>query len=323
MDRSVLKDLLEGDEWPLAFVLSDKFLTFLDLIPEAVVISQPDGSIIQINDQAAKLFSYSREAFLALKIEDLVPERFRKAHPEKREFYYAHPKPRFLDNRKYELSALAKGKKEFPMEAALFALQTDQGTVAVNLIRDVSDEKLRQKKIQEENDELSEIAGVDQLTQLANRREFEKIFQQNLAKARRHKQQLFLLFIDLDHFKPVNDEHGHQLGDKLLQDVAGRIKKAVREEDFVARIGGDEFVVLLYPVEVTESVERATQRILDSCKRPFVFGANTFNISASIGIASYPASGSEAKALLNNADQAMYEAKQKGGNAYQYFQTLK
>ena len=321
MDRSILKGLLEGEKWPMEFLLSDKFLSFLDLIPEAVVISQPDGSIIQINDKAARIFAYPKGEFLKLKIEDLVPERFRKHHVEKRDYYYAHPKPRFLDNRKYELFALAKGDREFPMEAALFALETDQGSVAVNLIRDVTLERAAQTQMQLDYKELSEIAGIDQLTNLPNRREFEKVFKSQLVKAKRHKQQLALMFIDLDHFKPVNDKHGHQVGDELLQEVARRIKAAVREEDFIARLGGDEFVALLYPVQHAEDASNSAQRIIESCKKPIHVGGKKLIIGASIGIAFYPGSGDETKDLLDNADRSMYASKQKGGNAFKQFKS--
>lgn len=208
------------EQWSYDFIVSKQFLSFLDLIPEVVIFSNTSGDIIQVNDNALAVFHYSRSELLKLSVEDLVPERFRKKHPKLRAYYFSHSKPRFLDGRQYDLFALKKDGSEFPMDAGLFAITTDQGPVAVNLIRDVTLQKKYESEMVIENSKLSHLVGVDALTNLPNRRYFESTLSQLLAKSKRHHRVLSLLFIDLDHFKPINDKLGHDVGDALLKMVA-------------------------------------------------------------------------------------------------------
>ncbi|HWP46038.1 MAG TPA: EAL domain-containing protein [Candidatus Limnocylindrales bacterium] len=159
----------------------------------------------------------------------------------------------------------------------------------------------------------------DPLTGLPNRMLFEDRLTLELAHARRDKQGLAVMFLDLDHFKLINDTLGHSVGDQLLQNVAHRLRDALRGTDTVARMGGDEFALLLTRVTHAENVARVTQKILHALKPPFNFGGYDFHITASIGITLYPSDGEDTQTLLKNADTALYRAKEQGRNVYQFY----
>lgn len=162
-------------------------------------------------------------------------------------------------------------------------------------------------------------ANYDSLTGLPNRRMFGDRLAQDLKKAHRADLQLALLFIDLDHFKEVNDTLGHDMGDMLLVEAARRITSCVRESDTVARLGGDEFTVILAELEETLSVERVAENLIQILTLPYPLGSEVAYISASIGITLYPDDATDMKDLIQNADQAMYVSKHFGRNRYSYF----
>jgi diguanylate cyclase (GGDEF)-like protein/PAS domain S-box-containing protein len=176
---------------------------------------------------------------------------------------------------------------------------------------------ITQKK---KNDELIwQYANFDTLTGLPNRRLFRDRLEQEIKKAHRAECQLELLFIDLDHFKQINDTLGHDKGDLLLIEAARRITACVREADTVARLGGDEFTVILPVFSDLLQIERIAQNIINQLSQTFTLGAESADISASIGITLYSESAPDADKLLRRADQAMYVAKAGGRNRFGYF----
>ncbi|HWT54141.1 MAG TPA: EAL domain-containing protein [Rhodocyclaceae bacterium] len=162
-------------------------------------------------------------------------------------------------------------------------------------------------------------ANNDALTNLPNRRLFRDRLVQDIARAARARQQIALLFLDLDHFKQVNDVLGHDAGDTLLIEASQRIRACVRDSDTVARLGGDEFTVILYGGDCVAVAERVCEQMLASLTQPFVLGKEKAYISASIGITLYPDDARDIESLLKNADQAMYAAKEIGRNNYSWF----
>ncbi len=171
-----------------------------------------------------------------------------------------------------------------------------------------------------EQKHLFELAHFDQLTKLPNRRLFIDRLGQELMKAKRLGTSIALLFIDLDHFKAVNDSMGHAKGDELLMQVAQRIKDSIRTSDTVARLGGDEFTAILTNYGGHSHLERITQNIIDELAAPFDLGADEIaHVSGSIGIALYPDDADDLTSLLQHADHAMYAAKEAGRNGFRYF----
>ncbi|MGA9666205.1 MAG: diguanylate cyclase [Gallionella sp.] len=168
--------------------------------------------------------------------------------------------------------------------------------------------------------DIQHMAQHDALTHLPNRALFNDRLQQAIASAHRNKARLALMFIDLDKFKPVNDTYGHGVGDLLLKDVALRIQACLRESDTAARIGGDEFVVLLPAIETQQDASKVGEKILAALNRPFVLAGHTLEISGSIGVAVYPEHGKDDKLLVKSADIAMYHAKKNGRNNVRMYQ---
>ena len=183
---------------------------------------------------------------------------------------------------------------------------------ALALVSDITAQRAASERIWRQ-------ANFDQLTGLPNRHMFLDRLQHEAAHAKREGACLALLFIDLDHFKQVNDSLGHEKGDMLLRQAARRISERVRATDTVARLGGDEFTVILAGVGQLGGIERVLQELTAALALPFVLDGDTAQVSASVGVALYPADAESSDALLRHADQAMYAAKSAGRNGYSYF----
>lgn len=162
-------------------------------------------------------------------------------------------------------------------------------------------------------------ASHDDLTRLPNRALFEDKLVEQFTLAQQHGKQIAVLFVDLDDFKPINDNLGHAVGDRVLQDVAKRLSAAVRSDDIVARLGGDEFVILQAPVDDNAGILEVVKRILASLARPYCIDDQELYLTASIGISLSQEDTQQAQMLLQQADMAMYKAKQQGRNAYEWY----
>jgi diguanylate cyclase (GGDEF)-like protein len=189
-----------------------------------------------------------------------------------------------------------------------------QVTGAVMVFHDVSTARAMTLK-------LAHIAQHDPLTGLPNRALLNDRLDQSISQARRHHAALALLYLDLDRFKHINDSLGHLVGDQLLQTVALRLTECVRATDTVCRLGGDEFVILLSEVAHTQDAAVIADKILQSIRMPQLLGDRELQVTASIGIVVHPGDGTAAAALLQNADSAMYEAKNRGRNNYQFYRS--
>jgi diguanylate cyclase (GGDEF)-like protein len=184
--------------------------------------------------------------------------------------------------------------------------------LALSRIRAVEEQIAHAKRIEH-------LAYHDGLTTLPNRSLFSKLLAQGINQANRHSRQLALLFLDIDRFKHINDTLGHEAGDKLLQEVAIRLKGCLRESDTVARLGGDEFVVLLPELHEEKYAATVAQKILAAVAQPFSLGGQEFRVTTSIGISTYPQAGLDEQTLTKNADVAMYQAKANGKNNFQFY----
>jgi diguanylate cyclase (GGDEF)-like protein len=163
------------------------------------------------------------------------------------------------------------------------------------------------------------LAFHDALTGLPNRSLFSKLLAQSISEAARYDTRLAVAFLDLDRFKRINDTLGHEAGDRLLADVALRLKSCIRDSDTVARLGGDEFVVLLPQSSDADGAATVAQKILASLAAPFMLMGQELRVTASIGISSYPQDGLDEQTLTKNADIAMYQAKAEGRNNFQFY----
>lgn len=173
--------------------------------------------------------------------------------------------------------------------------------------------------IKETEQKLEELAFTDSLTGLPNRQLLHNRLEYDLSIAHRQKSSIALIFIDLDHFKKINDTHGHQIGDELLYEIAQRLKSCVRETDMVARLGGDEFTIILTNISSYKSVTDIAKKIIALINKPVRLHSNELFVGASIGISIYPDDSTNKETLIRNADSAMYHAKDNGRGHIQFF----
>jgi diguanylate cyclase (GGDEF)-like protein/PAS domain S-box-containing protein len=266
---------------------------------------------IKVNDKLCEMLGYSREEMLAMGWEALT-------HPEDLALSQ-HEFERILNG---SSEAYQIDKRFVHRSGAIVHTTTDvhcarhspDGTdYFVALIKDITSRKQQEARIQH-------MAHHDLLTDLPNRTLLADRLRQTLLQAKRNQTQFAALFIDLDKFKPVNDQHGHAIGDLLLKAVAHRLLGCVRASDTVARMGGDEFVVLLSSVEDSKDAIHVAGKIHDALAVPFkLYNGKDASISSSIGVALYPEHGETEAGLIRSADDAMYVAKAQGRDCVRLF----
>jgi diguanylate cyclase len=205
-----------------------------------------------------------------------------------------------------------KNGEVFPAEVCLTALTLSGRPRLLATVRDISERKLAEERVQF-------LAFYDALTGLPNRTLLQDRLTTALASARRNKDKVALLFLDLDRFKDINDSLGHSVGDLVLKEVGERLKTWGREQDTVARLGGDEFLITLTQVKDVPDVAIAAERLMDAMTSGFIVQGHSLNVSCSIGISIFPEHGADSKTLIKNADAAMYRVKDGGRNNFQFF----
>jgi diguanylate cyclase (GGDEF)-like protein/PAS domain S-box-containing protein len=210
-------------------------------------------------------------------------------------------------NRKKDGSLYYEAKSITPLRDAAGAV-----THFVSTGKDITEQVRVQERLQY-------LAHHDSLTELPNRALLIDRLEQALARARWHERLVAVLFLDLDRFKNINDSLGHEVGDRLLQEVGARLRAVVRERDTIARHGGDEFVILLDDIATEADVSHIAQKLLDALLPPFQIDGQLLHVTGSIGISSYPSDGASPPSLLRNADAAMYRAKEAGKNTFRFY----
>lgn len=285
----------------------ERLMEFLESANDLIFSVRPDGQFLYANRAWAQVLGYDRDQMETLSLESVID-------PDMRLKCFA------------EIAKAVRGEKIEPLEGRLISqtgeavdvegtitcsVQKDETAVWV-ICRDIS----ARKKAQEQ---LYFMAHHDQLTGLPNRLFFADRLHQAQTLAKREKQQCGILYLDLDRFKIINDTLGHGVGDLLLKEVAIRLRSCVREVDTVARIGGDEFAIVLVNLRQVSDVEQVAGKILKALSKPVL--ADDFEIftTTSIGISLYPVHADHPEALLKKADAAMYQAKSQGRNNYQMY----
>lgn len=276
--------------------------------PDPIYVLDLKGRFVYANKATADLFSLEPEKIIGKSSFDLG---FPFASDFQRNLEKVISDQTTFRGKFVHTFASGKGERfEYLLAPVMGEHQKTEATVCIS--RDITEQALNEERIWHS-------AHHDDLTGLPNRRLFLDRLKQEIRHANRNGRPLSLLFMDLDGFKDVNDSLGHEAGDRLLSEVAERLTGCVREDDTVARMGGDEFTVILAGANQREDVERVAQTIIDSLAKPFDIAQQRVQISVSIGITFYPIDASSPFTLLDAADQAMYKAKKSGSNRLCFF----
>lgn len=283
-------------------------------ISEAVIATDQEARINTINSEAERLTGWTRQQALGLPIGEV----FRLVDIDKRTPIACPATAAMQEGRSIRIEddtlLVARDGREFIVEVSAAPVRADgrEPLGAVLICRDVSDTRHLQRCIAWQ-------AGHDALTHLPNRNLLTDRLRQSVAQALRQQTLLAVCYLDLDDFKPINDRYGHDIGDRVLVAVAERLSTIIRDSDTVARIGGDEFVLLLTGAAQPTDFRPVLDRLIAEIAAPYQVDNKQLSVTASIGVALCPLDDSDPDTILRHADQAMYVAKQTGRNRYQLF----
>lgn len=285
----------------------------LENTSESIVVTDAQGIIVEVNPAFSASTGYSRKEAMGQTTRELLHSDEHDAETYATVGEAMHKMGKWQG----EIWSQRKNGEFYPEQLSISTITNEKGEIShyLSISSDISDKKRHEER-------LSFLANYDALTSLPNRNLFTLHLNDALAQAQRYRRLLALLFIDLDHFKPVNDALGHDAGDCVLKEVASRLRSHLRQSDTVARFGGDEFLVLIPQYPEISGVVRVTKKILGELERPFMICDKECRISASIGISLHPEDGSDAATLLKKADSAMYRAKEKGKNTFEFFSQI-
>lgn len=276
---------------------------------DGIFITDPQARVIKTNPAFSEITGYSREEAInkkpnqlgfAYQLESFFSELFDSSH--------------FHEGKRGEVWCLHKNGHAYAAWLDMFPVRNEQDELLhyIGLFSDNTIAKEQQKT-------LERLAYHDALTQLPNRVLFSDCLQKSLAHIEKTKEAIAICYVDLDNFKPINDQYGHEIGDRLLVLLADRLRENCRSQDTVARLGGDEFAILLSGLPTVQAYSNALDHVLHAIEQPFYVDNYVFYISASIGFTVYPNDNNPPDTLLRHADHAMYHAKTHGGKQHHLF----
>lgn len=289
------------------------YRTLVEQIPAITYIATLDRSrILFVSPQVEDILGYSQDDFLANQ-----ETWAQQIHEDDRDRVLSEVRESMQENlpfhSEYRIRSKS-GRDIWVKDAATTVRDHDHDLYLQGVVHDITERKESEKR-------LVQMAHFDQLTGLANRTLFLDRLDQSVAQAKRHKQGFAVLFLDLDGFKAVNDNLGHKAGDILLAEAAHRLAANVREVDTVARMGGDEFTIILNEVSSRESIEHIAHKLLRAISAPYEHIDAQYKVTLSMGIALYPDDGITRDGLITAADNAMYKAKNSGKNCFSFHQS--
>lgn len=265
---------------------------------DGFLITDKRGRLLEVNNAYCQMVGYSREELLNMHITDLEAM-------ETPEDTTRHIRSMIeTSGDRFETRHHCKNGLLVDLEVSI-NYNNFEGGRFYSFLRDITERKQTEKQ-------MHHLAHHDILTGLPNRAMFTDRIHQAIAAAKRGNTHLAVIFLDLDKFKPVNDDFGHDVGDLLLKEVAKRLQNCIRESDTVSRTGGDEFLILLPVIETEQNAMNVAEKILQANLQPFELAGHSIHISSSIGVALYPEHGIDETTLAKNADIAMYHAKNSG-----------
>jgi diguanylate cyclase (GGDEF)-like protein/PAS domain S-box-containing protein len=282
--------------------------TIIESAHDAFLATTGDGKIIDWNFQAEETFGWTRQEAIDQQLETLIiPAQYRDAHVAGMKHFGASRTDSIINNR-IQVTALRKNGNEFPVELTIRMIKNATGDIEFYaFLHDITERKRMEER-------MLQMAQMDQLTELPNRRLFNDRLTNAMARAQRDKKLMALIYLDIDHFKTINDSLGHGVGDDLLREFAARLKTSVRMVDTVARLGGDEFVMILEQLNEPADSKIIIDKIMENVRRPIAINKHVLNITTSLGGAFYVGENWSPEELISFADKALYNAKHAGRN---------
>jgi diguanylate cyclase (GGDEF)-like protein/PAS domain S-box-containing protein len=313
----------------MPFFDAQRVRLLLDSSPTAVFLVEQTGTITYSNHLAELIFGYQKNELLGKPIETLVPTKLREHHQDHRRMYITNPALRPMGTL-HHLVGLRKNGEEVPIDIGLNPVWLDRDIIICSVIdtrhkMDYLNHLMKEKnKLSKDNARLEKLAALDALTGLYNRRAFERILLDTLTLAREARDGISIILADIDHFKTFNDLYGHPIGDLMLKNLGNALIRNIRKEDTAARIGGEEFVVILPGISYEqalafgERLRRVIQQGTWSSKSITIsLGASTYEFTSK-----RTALKSIMKRMIQEADAALYESKKMGRNRITHFQDV-
>jgi diguanylate cyclase (GGDEF)-like protein/PAS domain S-box-containing protein len=274
---------------------------------DALIVINEHGGILEWNTRAAEMFAWNGNDLKGKPIEYHItttgPGLISQPYP----FLFLTEKK--LQKNTIEFETRHPNGHVFPVQMTVSTLDFDSTTEYLLAIQDISDRKQEERKLQH-------LANHDDLTGLPNRSAFNCRLTDSMARARRSNETIALMFLDIDHFKSINDAYGHEVGDNLLMNFSSHVRKNLRESDFLARLGGDEFTIILEGIIVEDSVEVVARNIVEAIRSRCLIDNMEHRVTTSMGAVVYDRSNISPHELIKLADKAMYKAKRAGRNTF-------
>lgn len=288
------------------FLCQDFYRILYENSLDAILLTHPDGTICRANPAACRLFQMTEEELCLVGRSGVVDQHDPRLQPA-------------LDERerngkaRVELTFIRKDKVHFAGEVTSAIFQDESGTAwSAMIIRDISDMKQIEKALRKAHEDVSLLADIDDLTKVLNRRAFVNALEREMRRSAKDRAPMCLILMDLDHFKQVNDQYGHLVGDQMLRGFSLYLQKNLRPNDIVGRYGGDEFIVCLPDTTLSRGIMIAERLRQGSAEAAVGLESCSVRLTASFGVVAYAhASGEKTTALIKRVDQAMYRAKEK------------
>ncbi|MDH5392015.1 MAG: EAL domain-containing protein [Gammaproteobacteria bacterium] len=289
-----------------------KIRVITENLADIIMTINSQGIIEFTNASVKKIFGYQPHEVIGKNLNLLIPEPGPQIEDNFIQNYFDTSSITVSGLTQRELKAKHKNGNIFPVNFSISETSIENQQTFIGTIRDISERIEAQKQ-------LHYLAHHDILTTLPNRHSFLEHVEHALGQAKQYQRLFAVLYLDLDRFKVINDTLGHDVGDRLLQEIATRLKTCIRGSDIIARISGDEFTVLLDNLSVLEDVTPIAQKIITILSLPYTYAGHELFTSASIGISTFPDDGKTASGMMRHADIAMYRAKSEGGNQYCFY----
>ncbi|MEJ2602127.1 MAG: EAL domain-containing protein [Gammaproteobacteria bacterium] len=279
----------------------------LNSMNDGVIVCTNDGRISRVNTAISRMLGYRAEELVGLQITDLVASEYRRK-------FRSEPE----GGAPSESVLITRGGQSIPVSWTGSTLHSDDGNVdgRIFALQNIAERKRAEQRIRY-------LARIDALTKVPNRMQFQHLLQRAIARARRERRCLGLLYIDADHFKDINDTFGHLAGDTALETMTERLIRELPENTVIGRLAGDEFAVVVEPASEDgtpeDQISEVAGRLLATLAQPFQVQSNEVFMTASIGIAFYPEDAGNVIDLIRNADAALYHAKKAGGNTHRFY----